>query len=66
MRRESSVGFIATVGDPLGRSGAWTAGVDLLYNTSHFRGDKNLAVGLWGLAVGREDLGGDATAEAKE
>ncbi len=60
--RESSVGVIATVGDPLGRRGAWTAGVDLLYNTSHFRGDKNLGIGLWGLAVGREDLGKDTRA----
>ena len=61
--RESSVGFIATAGDPLGRSGSWLIGPDLTYQTSHFRGDKNLLLGLWGLAVGREDLRrGDRTA----
>jgi Domain of unknown function (DUF5916) len=61
--RESSVGVIATAGDPLGRRGSWLAGPDLTYQTSHFRGDKNLLVGAWGLVVGREDLGsGDRTA----
>ena len=61
--RESSVGFIATAGDPLGRSGNWLVGPDLTYQTSHFRGDKNFLVGVWGLAVGREDLQrGDRTA----
>jgi uncharacterized protein DUF5916 len=53
---ESSVGFIATAGDPLGRSNSWLVGPDLTYQTSHFQGDKNLLIGLWGLAVGREDL----------
>jgi uncharacterized protein DUF5916 len=61
--RESSVGFIATTGDPLGRAGSWLAGPDLTYQTSHFLGDKNFAAGVWGLAVGREDLSrGDRTA----
>ncbi len=61
--RESSVGVIGTAGDPLGRPGSWLAGPDLTYQTSHFRGDKNLLVGAWGLVVGREDLGsGDRTA----
>jgi hypothetical protein len=32
------------------------------YATSRFRGDKNLLVGVWGLATGRQDLGHDATA----
>ncbi len=59
---ESWIGLIATVGDPIGRTGAWTAGADFGYVTSSFRGDKNLLVGLWGLAVGREDLGSDAQA----
>src|SRR5215218_1814560 len=45
---ESSVGFIATSGDPLGRSSSWLVGPDLTYQTSHFRGDKNFLVGLWG------------------
>lgn len=60
---ESSVGFIATTGDPLGRANSWLIGPDLTYQTSHFRGDKNFLVGIWGLAVGRDDLRtGDRTA----
>ena len=60
---ESSVGMIATIGDPAGRGASWLAGPDFTYNTSHFRGDKNLLFGVWGLAAGREDLtGGDRTA----
>lgn len=60
---ESSIGFIATAGDPLGRSGSWLVGPDLTYQTSRFRGDKNLLVGVWGLALGRSDLtGGNRTA----
>ncbi|MFL5585801.1 MAG: DUF5916 domain-containing protein, partial [Gemmatimonadaceae bacterium] len=60
---ESSVGFIATSGDPLQRQGSWLAGPDLTYQTSHFQRDKNLLVGVWGMAVGREDLKtGDRTA----
>jgi hypothetical protein len=60
--RESWIGAIATVGDPLGRSGSWLGGVDFTYATSRFRGDKNVLVGAWGLATGREDLGADSTA----
>jgi hypothetical protein len=60
--RESWVGGIATVGDPLGRSGSWLAGADFTYATSRFRGDKNFLVGVWGLATRRDDLGHDATA----
>jgi signal transduction histidine kinase len=56
---ESSVGMLATFGDPLGRSGSWMGGVDFTYQTSSFRGEKNLLVGLWGLRNGREDLEGD-------
>jgi hypothetical protein len=60
---ESSVGFIATSGDPLERHGSWLFGPDLTYQTSHFRGDKNFLIGVWGMAVGREDLrSGDRTA----
>src|SRR5207248_10548814 len=55
---ESSVGFIATVGDPTGRPGAWLVGPDLTFQTSRFRGDKNLSAGVWGLGVGRDDLHG--------
>ena len=60
--RESWVGAIATVGDPLGRAGSWLGGADFTYATSRFRGDKNFLVGVWGLATGREDLGSDSTA----
>ncbi|MDP9203392.1 MAG: carbohydrate binding family 9 domain-containing protein [Gemmatimonadota bacterium] len=60
---ESSIGLIATSGDPLERHGSWLIGPDLTYQTSHFRGDKNFLVGLWGMAVGRADLrSGDRTA----
>ncbi len=56
------MGAIATAGDPLGRTGSWLTGADFTYATSRFRGDKNLLVGVWGLATGRDDLGGDAGA----
>jgi len=59
---ESSVGAIATAGDPLGRTGSWLAGADFTYATSRFRGSKNLSAGVWGLATGRNDLEGDASA----
>jgi hypothetical protein len=60
--RESWIGAIATVGDPLGRPGSWLGGSDFTYATSRFRGDKNFLIGLWGLATGRQDLGHDSTA----
>lgn len=60
---ESSIGLIATDGDPLGRAGSWLIGPDLTWQTSRFHGDKNFLVGVWGLATGRSDLhGGDRTA----
>ena len=60
---ESSVGLIATSGDPLERHGSWLVGPDVTYQTSHFRGDKNFLLGLWAMAVGRQDLrSGDRTA----
>ncbi len=60
--RESSVGAIATFGDPLGRRGSWLAGPDFTYQTSHFRGDKNLLMGVWGLATGHDSTPGRGTA----
>lgn len=60
--RESWLGGIVTTGDPLGRQGSWLAGADFTYATSRFRGNRNLLVGGWGLATGREGLGNDATA----
>jgi hypothetical protein len=61
--QESWVGAIGTVGDPLGRTGSWLGGADFTYATSRFRGDKNFLVGVWALATGRDDLGGDRTAQ---
>jgi hypothetical protein len=62
--QESYVGALVTAGDPLGRSGSWTAGVDFTYQTTRFFGDKNFTVSLWGLAAGRDDLRGDTAAYA--
>jgi len=53
---ESSAGMIATFGDPQGRTGSWMLGGDFTYQTSNFRGDKNLLAGAWGLGLGRDDL----------
>ena len=60
--RESWFGAIATVGDPLGRSGRWLAGGDFTYATSRFRGTKNFLAGVWGLATDRQAQGADTTA----
>jgi hypothetical protein len=60
--RESSVGAIATFGDPLGRGNSWVIGPDFTYQTSHFRGDKNFLVGVWGLAMDRDSLVGRKSA----
>ncbi|MBK7833830.1 MAG: carbohydrate binding family 9 domain-containing protein [Gemmatimonadetes bacterium] len=61
--RESSVGMLATFGDPLGRAGSWTAGGDATFQTSRLFGNKNFLAGVWGLAMGREGLGdGERTA----
>jgi hypothetical protein len=58
---ESSVGVLATFGDPLG-GGSRMGGIDLTYQTSRFRGSKNFLVGLWGLAIGSVAGNGDRTA----
>ena len=55
---QSSIGAIATFGDPLGRDGSWTAGADLTYQTSRFQGNRNFLVGVWGLAMDRDGLTG--------
>ena len=60
--QESSVGVLATAGDPLGQTGSWTAGVDLTYRTSTFLGDKRLLVGLWGFRNDHEGLTGNKNA----
>jgi hypothetical protein len=59
---QSTVGMIATFGDPLGRGGSWLAGVDATYQTSEFLGDKNLIVGVWGLRNNRDGLQGNKNA----
>jgi len=61
--RESSVGVLATFGDPLGRSGSYTVGADAVFRTSRFSGDKNLVLAAWGLGMDREDAHGERTAE---
>jgi hypothetical protein len=55
---ESRAGLLATLGDPLGRGGSFELGGDFTYQTSRFRGDKNLLAGAWGLVTGRDDLVG--------
>jgi hypothetical protein len=60
--RESWVGAIATIGDPLARPGSWLGGADFTYATSRFRRDKNFLAGVWGIATGRDGLGGDSSA----
>ncbi|MFN0178575.1 MAG: DUF5916 domain-containing protein [Gemmatimonadales bacterium] len=61
--RESSVGAIVTAGDPLGGAG-WLGGVDAVYRTSRFRGDKNFLVGASALWADRDGATGDRTALA--
>ncbi len=60
---ESSIGMIATVGDPTtGKSDYWLAGLDFTYKTSKFLGDKNFMVGVWGLQNNNPELTGDQRA----
>jgi Domain of unknown function (DUF5916) len=63
---ESSLGMLATFGDPLGRSKSWMAGMDFVYHTSNFIGDKNFLFSVWGLLNNREDLHGDKSAYGLE
>jgi hypothetical protein len=49
--RESWVGAIATVGDPLAQSGHWLGGGDFTFATSRLRGNQNFLAGVWGLAT---------------
>lgn len=60
--RESSIGLIATAGDPLGRPGSWLGGADFTYQTTRFLGDKNFLIGVWGLAMDRDGLTGNRRA----
>ena len=47
--KESSLGMIATMGDPEWKSGAGTAGLDFTYQTSTLNKSKNFLVGVWGM-----------------
>lgn len=60
--RESNLGVLASVGDPVGRANAWTTGVDATYQTSRFRGNKNFGAAVWALRTNREGLTGERTA----
>ena len=60
--KESSIGFLTTIGDPQGRSNSFTTGVDFSYKTSSLRGDKNFLIGAWGLINNRDSLIGDKSA----
>ena len=59
---ESSVGMIATFGDPRGIRDSWLGGADFTYQTSRFRGDKNFLAGMWGLVMDRNGLGSKKSA----
>jgi hypothetical protein len=59
---ESSIGLLATTGDQLGRANSWMTGADFTYQTSRFRGDKNLTATVWGMWNDREDLEGEKRA----
>jgi hypothetical protein len=60
--KESSIGMIATMGDPGHKAQAWTAGMDFTYQTSTFGSGKNFLVGTWAMFNNREDLSGDRSA----
>jgi hypothetical protein len=59
---ESYIGLIATTGDPAGAADSWLAGADALLQTSHFKGDKNLQLGLWALTMDHTGVAGDKSA----
>jgi hypothetical protein len=59
---QSSLGMMATFGDPQGRPGSYMVGTDFTYQTSRLWGDKNFLAGAWGLVSHRDGLEGDATA----
>ena len=60
--KESTVGFIATAGDPIGRQGSYLGGADFTYQTTSFKGNKNMLIGASYLYTDRDDLSGDQTA----
>jgi hypothetical protein len=60
--KESSVGIISTFGDPAGLSGSYLGGVDFTYQTTSYKGNKNVLIGGTLQYTDREDLSGDQTA----
>ena len=60
--KESSAGIIATFGDPAGRSDSYLGGADFTYQTTSFKGNKNLLIGASYIYTTREDLDGDQSA----
>jgi hypothetical protein len=62
--KESSLGFIGTVGDPLGGGNSWTSGLDFTYQTTRFKGDKNFLIGTSAMYANRADMTGDQSALA--
>ena len=62
--KESSIGFIGTLGDPQNRDKSSTAGIDFTYQTTRLNGDKNFLVGVSGMYANRPDLTGDQSALA--
>ena len=60
--KESTIGFIGSVGDPLNRDDSWMSGVDFTYQTTRFKGDKNFIAGAWALYTDRIDLTDDKSA----
>ncbi len=59
--RESSVGMLATYGDPYSPHREWLTGIDFTYQNTRFLGDKNFLVGVWGL-YNHNQLTGDHSA----
>ena len=59
---ESTAGVMATFGDPAGAGDSYLIGSDFTFQTSRFAGDKNLLIGVWGMATDREGLEGDKVA----
>ncbi len=60
--KESSFGLIGTFGDPTGRQGSYLGGFDYTYQTTSFKGNKNVLIGATALYTNRKDLSGDQTA----
>lgn len=60
--KESSVGLIGTFGDPIGLSNSYLGGIDFTYQTTSYKGNKNVLIGGTALYTNKEGLSGDQTA----